>query len=912
MTYYESQVLYRQKIGILFCQILMEDSGGIKIDKNDKFGYGVLEHSGAPIVVLDLTGRIVLFNPASEKLSGYRFADLEGQYFWEMLSVQEEADSMRESEIPALVKEIQRGVVTRTYCWQDIQGKNHYVEWVITPMSNGKGAVKNIILTGLDETEHHRSELAIADSEARYRTIVEMSQEGIWTIDTENHTTFVNAQMAEMLGYSVDEMLGKSVLDFTDEQGRENARKVLERRKRGIKEQHVLWLRHKNGTVVWAQLNASPLLNEQGDYIGAMAMVTDITERKRTEEKLAQTQRMLEQANSVAILGAWQLRMDSGETEYSDVLRQIFEVEPGAPISLETGIDFYKEGQDRDKINKVFKRAVEKGEPWGEELRIVTAKGNEKWVRTIGHADFEGNTCLRLYGSLQDITARKRAEQEFERIFELSLDIIGTGNMQGYFTSINSSVKTLLGYDSEEFCSKPFLEFIHPEDVEKTLAKLMEAQSGERDIYIENRYICKDGSIKWIAWNVLALVDENKFYATGRNFTDHKLAEDALRESELWMKNIFNSLEEAVLVVSPERKLLNVNGAACNIFGYTREEIMSSSTELFHVDHEHYLKFGETINKAFSEDKTANFEFVARRKNGEIFPSEHTVSLLKDPDGKIRGIVSVVRDITERKTAREELERHRANLEEMVAERTFELRNAQQELVRKERLATLGQLTATVSHELRNPLGAMRPSIYMLKKSIDQDADEKLVNAVERIDRNITRCDHIIDELLDFTRITDLHKTGTLIDQWLDSVIEEHLELGDVKIRKNYSLDGLRVPVDTDRLQRAIINVVENAYHALRGSEPGANDIAEARLTIGTRMNGDRIEIAISDNGPGIPEDVLPKIFEPLFSTKNFGVGLGMPTVQQIMVQHGGGVDIGTKVGEGTTVTLWLPARDSS
>jgi PAS domain S-box-containing protein len=399
--------------------------------------------------------------------------------------------------------------------------------------------------------------------------------------------------------------------------------------------------------------------------------------------------------------------------------------------------------------------------------------------------------------------------------------------------------------------------------------------------------------------------------AMATDITERKLMEDALRESELWMKNIFNSLEEAVLVVSPERELINVNQAALNIFGYTLEEIMTSSTELFHVDHQHYLEFGETINKAFSENKTANFEFVARRKNGEIFPSEHTVSLLKDPEGKVKGIVSVVRDITERKNAQDELEKHRANLEEMVAERTLELRNAQEELVRKERLATLGQLTATVSHELRNPLSAMRPTMYLIKQHYGNNADKELVNAIKRLDRNITRCDHIIDELLDFTRITDLDKKETLLDKWLDSVVEENFDLENVKIQKKYSLEGVRVPLDTSRLQRAIINVIENAYHAMHGSKAGSNKTAEARLKIETRADGDRIEISISDTGPGIPEDVFPKIFEPLFSTKNFGVGLGMPTVQQIMTQHGGGIDVSSREGEGTTVTLWLPEKGS-
>lgn len=122
-------------------------------------------------------------------------------------------------------------------------------------------------------------------------------------------------------------------------------------------------------------------------------------------------------------------------------------------------------------------------------------------------------------------------------------------------------------------------------------------------------------------------------------------------ESELWMRSIFNSLDEAVLVVGLERTIIHVNDAALKIFGYSRNEMINSSTELFHVNHKNYVKFGEIINKFFSEDETAIFEFEAKRKNGDVFESAHTVSLLKIPKGELVGIVSVVKDISSRKRA---------------------------------------------------------------------------------------------------------------------------------------------------------------------------------------------------------------------------------------------------------------------
>lgn len=234
------------------------------------------------------------------------------------------------------------------------------------------------------------------------------------------------------------------------------------------------------------------------------------------------------------------------------------------------------------------------------------------------------------------------------------------------------------------------------------------------------------------------------------------------------------------------------------------------------------------------------------------------------------------------------------------------LTETQNQLIKKERLATLGQLTATVSHELRNPLGAMRPSLYIMDKNCDKN-DERMTKALEVISRNISRCDHIIDELLDFTRITELELQVTQIDPWLESVIDEQVIPEGIKLEKEFSLNDIKLSIDVDRLRRAVINLVENACHAMQDDNRQVNDRENSRLNIKTQLNENRIEIIICDTGIGIAKLALDRIFEPLFSTKGFGIGLGMSAVNQIMEQHGGCVEVDTEEGEGTTVTLWLP-----
>jgi signal transduction histidine kinase len=249
-------------------------------------------------------------------------------------------------------------------------------------------------------------------------------------------------------------------------------------------------------------------------------------------------------------------------------------------------------------------------------------------------------------------------------------------------------------------------------------------------------------------------------------------------------------------------------------------------------------------------------------------------------------------------------------LEARVERRTAELKAAQAELVRKERLATLGQLTATVSHELRNPLGAMGTSLQVIAR-LSPNGDPRVQRAVERIDRSITRCDRIIDELLDFTRIRGLDLEPTTVDEWLAGILDDLAVPDGIVVKRAFDAPGAVLPLDRDRLRRAVINVYDNACQSMPEEARARDGQRPLNVTVGTRVTDGRVEMSIADTGSGIPPDVLPRIFEPLFSSKNFGLGLGLPTVKQVLEQHAGGVTVETEEGQGTCFTLWLPRVQS-
>ena len=249
----------------------------------------------------------------------------------------------------------------------------------------------------------------------------------------------------------------------------------------------------------------------------------------------------------------------------------------------------------------------------------------------------------------------------------------------------------------------------------------------------------------------------------------------------------------------------------------------------------------------------------------------------------------------------EELIRQREHLAELVKEQSATLESIREELRSKERLAVLGKLVGVVGHELRNPLGIVSNSIFSVKERVGSQ-DESLDRVIARAERGIRRCDIIIEDLLSYAREKPPNLKATGLDGWLAGLLDEvTMPEGIQFIRKLSS--GVELLIDCERLRRGVTNVIDNACQAM--SENKSNKASV--LTVETHVSDNRVSIQVSDTGLGISPDCLGKIFEPLYSTKMFGVGLGLPIVRQVMEQHAGGVEVESREFEGTLVTLWLP-----
>ena len=262
------------------------------------------------------------------------------------------------------------------------------------------------------------------------------------------------------------------------------------------------------------------------------------------------------------------------------------------------------------------------------------------------------------------------------------------------------------------------------------------------------------------------------------------------------------------------------------------------------------------------------------------------------------------------KVRTQSLKKRNEKLESLVEERSHKLEAAQKQLLLQERMAALGQIIATVAHEVRNPLGTIRASVFSIGEARKKNDDERLKRALSLAERNVSRCDNIISELLDFTRNRELHLKKVDLDTWLKRLLSE-LEVPEtIQVETTFKSEML-ITVDTEDVRRAIINVVENAIQAMDG-QSSHDGVHERRIHISTKTEDGRVLISIQDTGPGIHEEELEKIFEPLYSTKPYGIGLGLPIVRKIMKQHRGGFEIQSQWGSGTIAVLWLPLSDNN
>lgn len=399
----------------------------------------------------------------------------------------------------------------------------------------------------------------LSESEELFRNIVQSAEEGIWRINGDSLTDYVNPKMAEMMGYHPEEMLGRPISDFLDAAGRAELKKLIKRRKGGVAEQFEFQYVRKNGTKLWAFVSTNPVIDQQGTYTGAVAFLTDIGERKSIEQKLAHTADLLTRTGEMAKVGGWELDLRTGELFWSAETCRIFEVSPGNTPSLEGAIAYYVP-EDRTRIQQAVEAAIKEGKSYELELQVVTASGRLIWTRSHGSPVLKGRKVVRLIGTFQDITERKEVELKYLRELDFNLTLVNHTaaiilllDIHGRIVHVNEATTHTLGYGRDELLGRTLWEMGIPCTKQESLLgdRVQRLLAGETPQPFETRLHSKQGRSLVFSLSSIAtrLPDGSidRIILTGTDLTErNRLQRELLNVSEREQARIGHNLHDGV------------------------------------------------------------------------------------------------------------------------------------------------------------------------------------------------------------------------------------------------------------------------------------------------------------------------------------------------------------------------------
>jgi len=369
-----------------------------------------------------------------------------------------------------------------------------------------------------------------------------------------------------------------------------------------------------------------------------------------------------------------------------------------------------------------------------------------------------------------------------------------------------------------------------------------------------------------------------------------------IRESQEKFERLFVDNPEAAVYVDPDFHILDFNPRFRELFGYSLDEVKGK-----HID-DVVVPKGK-VEEADMLDRKAlkgyyYHDTVRKRKDGSLVSVSISVAPIR-LEGQLIGSVGLYKDITERKQMEKKLEEYSQHLEELVEKRTRQLKETQEQLLKAERLAAIGELAAMVGHDLRNPLTGIASAAYYLKMKIGPKMDMKTKEMLGFIEKDVEYSNKIISDLLTYSREILLDPVETTPK----SIIKDALTL--VRVPKNIRVLGLtenepKIKIDAQKMKSVFLNIIKNAVDAMPKG---------GKLTIKSKESSGNLEIAFIDTGTGIPNEIMEKIWDPFFTTKAKGMGLGLSICKRIVEAHRGSISVESTVGKGATFIVTLPIK---
>jgi PAS domain S-box-containing protein len=722
---------------------------------------------------------------------------------------------------------------------------------------------------------------AIIRSQHSYRELIDSFDQALFTLTLEGVVRVANLRLAEHLGVTFQDLIGRPLGDFIDSPTLADAQHVLpEFLKTAVWSGIIpVWLK-RDGALHYFDCRLQSTV--EGGNTSITGWARDVTKQHESEIRFKE----LFETFSDGIL----LFTPEGQLlDANPALVRILGFNSKEEMQLFNFRDLYADPTQRDAI---LREVEVKGAVHEREVVMRRKDGRLIHCLTSGSAmrDASGR-AVRLQGTLIDITQRREMEKrlEEEQSFTRRLvagfpDLVAVLDREGNFIYISDHVEKVLGWKSDNYVGRMFGTRANEEDKEKLHAMFRRIVSGEdAEGQVEFRSPHADGTYRDLLLTARPFFDEEGkicgLVTAARDISERKRMEQKLRQEQQFVKSLVECFPDLIMVIDKDGRFEFVSDRIKDVVGLTPAEYLGRPVGQ-RIESEDLGKLRAMFQAALSGQRNIEqIEIHARHVNGTIKTVRVTANALYDGKGNIVGMVSSGRDVTESK-------------------------QLEQQLADKEKFASMGQMMAGAAHELNNPLTAILGVSDLLR---ERATDESSKRQIDLIHQQARRAATIVQNLLAFSRPVARGRATLQLDDILKEAISiERMNLEKRNIRVTFSAPDGPLPIDGDRklLLQVFLNIITNAEQSISPARE------QGELKISIAREGEKIGVTFADDGPGIPADIIGKVFDPFFTTKRpgGGSGLGLTISRAVTKEHGGTIDIESEPGAGAVVRVVLPA----
>ncbi|MDY6880575.1 MAG: PAS domain S-box protein [Thermodesulfobacteriota bacterium] len=906
-----------------------------EIKEESEFNRRIIDSSMDGILVTNLQGRITDCNPAYEKMIGYTKEELLKMSINTLICQKDRALNIQSA------KEIMRTDVLSSIKLSHLSkdGREIPLQLRCSAIKDENGDVISFMaivrnLTTEEET-HKRMTDALTEKSSIMNTIPDI----VYTLDMKQRIVDWNTNMEIITGFTAEELSGKPSEEMFPERMRDFAAYAIKDGYFNRLSPVELPILKKDGTEVPYQWKAAPMKNNQGEIVGLCGIGRDLTEIKESEEKLKASERkysnVVERANDgIVVIQDHVFKYVNSSfmalVKYSE--DELLEKDFEELIATHSVVKVKENYTNRMRGKRV---------PNFYETVLLDRDGHELPVEVnAGIIEHEGRPADLVF--LRDLSERKVAEESLrksEERYRSILESIDEGyhevDLGGSFTFFNEPMRRTLGYSREDMIGLNYREFMDEENARRVYEaynRVYRTGKPEKVIYYDT--ITQHGEKKYVEGSVYLMRDEKDtpigFRGTCRDITDRKRAEQALRLAQEEKLALIEQTTEAIVSVGMDGRIEVANPAAEILFGRSANELKSVSLEsvLSSSVLISFLKQG-TFERTQTNGEIKDAEAIAIHPDGSQIPAMLNAAIRKDSQGRVSGLIMAISDTREQK-------------------------RMQQELMDLAHQSGMAEIATGVLHNVNNVLTSVNLSSELIQENLRQSRINGLEKAVGLIEENVDRFDCFLANdpkgkvLVDYIRkATDtvakernrnLEKIDKLLEyinqvkelismqqsyarfggvkeqvdpaQILDDALGMHasaFERNNVRILKQYSEVPL-ITVDRQKLIQALLNLVKNAREALFSAEDKGDLVLKLQIDACENGTGKILVISVEDNGPGIAEEHLERVFEYGFTTKDYGNGFGLHATALSIKDMGGEISVRSEgKGMGTAFVVEIP-----